>query len=147
MLNLNASTINSRDIIARLEELKDAKQDILDRVRDAETLIESTDDDELESLNSELEEWDDEYGDELASLTEINDEGESCSSEWTHGETLISSDYWVEYCKQLCEDIGDIPRGGFPSYIAIDWERTAENISADYTTVSINETEYYIRSC
>lgn len=154
MLNLNASVIDSRDIIDRLNELKDEKQAIIDSIREVEESIANSDDnseiqemnEQVDSLNMEFEEWESDNEDELNMLASINDEGEQASSDWSHGEALISSDYWVEYCKELCEDIGDLPKN-IPGYIVIDWDQTAENISADYTTIDIDGTDYYIRSC
>lgn len=48
---------------------------------------------------------------------------------------------WEE---ELCKDIGDIPRG-MPSYIEIDWEKTADNLKVDYTAVDFDGETYWIR--
>ena len=48
-----------------------------------------------------------------------------------YNETLISEPYFVSYARELLEDCGDVPRG-LPWYVAIDWERTANNIKTDY---------------
>jgi hypothetical protein len=153
MLNLNASVIDSRDIIARLAELESEKEDLVDRIRDIQDMIDNSENtdiedlmDQKESAQMELDVWESDNEDELNMLASINDEGEQASSDWTHGETLISSDYWVDYCKELCGDYGYLPKD-VPSFIAIDWDQTAENISADYTTIEIDGTDYYIRSC
>ena len=58
--------------------------------------------------------------------------------------TLISEDYWVNYCEELVSDIGDLPRD-IPSYISIDWEKTADNIKQDYSYISIGKTDYWYR--
>jgi hypothetical protein len=50
----------------------------------------------------------------------------------------------VDYCQELLEDIGDIPKG-LPGYIVIDWEATAENLKADYSTVDFDGQTYYYR--
>jgi hypothetical protein len=36
-----------------------------------------------------------------------------------------------DFVQNLCEDVGDIPKD-LPSYIYIDWERTAKDIMMDY---------------
>ena len=41
-------------------------------------------------------------------------------------------------------DIGDLPKD-LPAYIVIDWDKTANNIEADYTTVDYDGVEYLIR--
>lgn len=38
----------------------------------------------------------------------------------------------AEFAQNLCEDCGDVP-SNLPSYIYIDWERTARDIMYDYT--------------
>ena len=66
--------------------------------------------------------------------------------DFKYGETIIRDDYWVEYCEQLCEEIGDIPED-LPRYIAnhIDWKGVAEEIAMDYTYVTYDGEDYYIR--
>jgi hypothetical protein len=36
-----------------------------------------------------------------------------------------------DFAQELCEDLGEVPRD-FPSYIHIDWERTANDLMQDY---------------
>ena len=66
-------------------------------------------------------------------------------SEWVHGVTLIAEDYFVEYAKELLDDIGEIPRN-LPSYIVIDWEQTAAALIVDYAEVEI-EGHTYLFHC
>ncbi len=63
-------------------------------------------------------------------------------SGWSHGETLIEVDYFSEYVKELLKDCGYIPKN-LPQWIAIDWEKTAENVAQDYML----ENDYYMRNC
>lgn len=113
-------TIDSRDIIERIEELTLINPDDISR-EDAE---------------------------ELTILKELAAEGESYSSDWQHGETLIRDTYFVDYVRQMLEDCGEIPRG-LPWYISINWEETAENIQQqnDYTELDFDGATYYIRTC
>ena len=110
--------IDSRDIIARIEEL--------DTLIDDDTADEDEREEfkQLKALAAQCEG----YGD------------------WEHGEALISADYFVDYVKDLLEDCGDIPRD-VPWYVAIDWEATAENIKVDYMAVDFDGQEYFMRSC
>lgn len=114
--------IDSRDIIARIEEL--------------EELIEG------EGCDDTC----DEYRAELETLKALAEQGESESSDWIHGETLIHRRYWVDYVADLLADCGDLPRD-LPHYIEIDWEATAGNIEADYASINFDGQEYLIRSC
>jgi antirestriction protein len=117
-LDLNADTIDVRDIIARYEQLQ-------------QSLPMSGDVEEFEQLGDILEELKGQGGDE------------QWRGDW-YPVTLISEVYFVEYAQELCQDIGAIP-DDFPSYIEIDWEVTARNIQMDYTEVEIDGTTYYFR--
>jgi hypothetical protein len=80
----------------------------------------------------------------LGELKELANECE-CYGDWIYGATLVSASYWVEYAQQMLEDCGDLPKD-LPWYIAVDWEKTADNLLADYTEVSFGGIPYYIRS-
>ena len=95
--------------------------------------------DYLKSLGDEADEIDKE---ELATLNQLKEDADA--SKWEFGVTFIRDSYFENYTQELCEDIGDVPRG-FPSYIVIDWERTAENIKIDYTTVDFGGETYWYR--
>lgn len=118
----DASVIDSRDVIERLEELQAEREHDGDEVSDT-----SETDDEFEMLTKLAQEL----------------EGES---EWEHGLALINEDYWVKYCQEMLEDCGDLPKG-VPSYIVIDWEATADNLKADYSEVEIGGETFYYRNC
>jgi uncharacterized protein (UPF0335 family) len=153
--------IDSRDVIERIEELEDERQELVgaidgsqDDLKDAQddTSVLQTDAAEESALfqkigdaESALINWDEENGEELTALKNLADEGANESSDWAYGETLIHENYFTEYAQQLVEDIGDLPRG-FPHYIVLDWEQTAENIKVDYSTVDFDGETYYIRN-
>ena len=58
--------------------------------------------------------------------------------------TLIREDYFTDYCMELVQDIGDLPRD-IPSYLEIDWQKTANNIRMDYSETDIDGNTYYFR--
>ncbi len=45
---------------------------------------------------------------------------------------------------KLLEDIGDLP-SDLPSYIEIDWDKTADNLRVDYSEVEYQGTTYLVR--
>ncbi len=100
---------------------------------------------ELKELDDKLASAEDSFGDEeqneLAELEAL----ESEVSEWRDGATLIPESEFTDYCKELLEDCGDLPRN-LPNYIAIDWDRTADNLRADYSEVEYQGTTYLVRS-
>lgn len=65
--------------------------------------------------------------------------------DWGHGETLIRESYFEEYVEDLLKDCGDLPKD-IPSYIAIDWETTANNLKVDYTEADFDGVTYYMRA-
>ena len=148
--------IDSQDINERIEELESERRDLEEAICTAQDELDSAPTDssrdlidglkaEVEEAKDALTEWDDENGDELTALRNLADEGANETSEWTYGETLIHEDYFTEYVQQLLEDIDDLPKD-LPGYIVIDWEQTAENIKADYSTVDFDGETYYIRN-
>lgn len=113
--------IDSRDVIARIQELKDEKFDF-----------------EEENLG---EEWED--NEELDALESLESDAQYYG-DWAHGATLINSNYFTEYCEALCVDIGAVS-SDLPDYIVIDWEQTAENIKADYSEIDFDGESFFIR--
>lgn len=131
------NVIDSRDIIARINELESQFSERLEAHEGkARNLIEATE--EVPDDFDELE--------ELMHLQELAEEASGYASDWQYGEALIRRSYWVEYVEDMLKDIGDLPQN-IPHYIEIDWQKTADNIEADYTTVDYGGVEYLIRSC
>lgn len=119
--------IDSGDIIARIEELEEERQSLLDNI-------------------TELQEFDEgEDGQELQSLKNVAEQGEGYG-DWQYGETLIRESYFEDYCQELCKDIGDIPKE-LPWYIAnyIDWSGVACEIKMDYTEIDFDGVTYLMR--
>lgn len=99
---------------------------------------------ELEELADAQEEFDDGAQEELAALKSLAEEASGYAADWEYGETLIRDSYFVEYCQELLEDCGDLPKD-LPHYIEIDWKATARNIRMDYTSVNFDGVTYWIR--
>jgi len=133
--------IDSRDIIERIEELERCL-DTCPHCGEG-ILIEEGEKQVCPDCENEL--FDEGEANELKVLKALADECEGYS-DWEHGEALIRESYWVQFVEDLCKDIGDLP-SEVPWYIAIDWDQTAENISADYSRVDFDGVEYYIRNC
>lgn len=136
-----------RDLDKRLDELLDLQSAL------AEAAVELEEDDgedqdvtdQLEdALNDAQSEFGDDEQEELAELEEIKD---VVGSEWGYGAALIDEDDFTDYCKEMLEDCGELPRG-LPWYIenAIDWEQVAENLQSDYSEVQYQGTTYLVRN-
>ena len=110
----------------------------------------------VETLESDIAGFEDQNGseidderEELAELmTLLNSlKGMGGDEQWRgdwYPITLIHSDYFVEAMEELVKDIGDMPRD-LPGYLVIDWDATAENLRADYSSVPFLGTEYWYR--
>lgn len=67
--------------------------------------------------------------------------------DFSHGETIISEEYFVEYCEELVTDCGYISED-LPSFISnnIDWDAVADDLRVDYMEVDYDGTTYLMRS-
>lgn len=111
-----ADIIDSRDVIARIDELESAG-----------TLGE--DDSE-----------------ELTKLRNLASEGESYAADWRHGEALISDDHFTAYAEELADDIGAIDKNASWPINHIDWNAAAEALKQDYSSIEYGSTTYWVRS-
>lgn len=128
------NTLDTRDLQNRLEELE-AEMETL------EAAIEEAEEEDKGQAETDLQEWKElGEGRELEELKEMAEE----VSEWADGNTLIPEDDFEEYCQELLEDVGDIPKD-LPWYIVIDWEATAHNIRQDYSEIDYQCTTYLYR--
>jgi hypothetical protein len=169
--NWGDNIIDSRDIIARHEELQDerfslvealeeAKENFEDFLKDADEELKEDDDFEdrcasfREAINDAqdaLNEFDQSFDrDELDLLTEVRSEGEN-SPDWSWGETLIKDSYFTEYAEQLANDVCEFPKefqsGQWPfNHMEIDWESAAQELQSDYFDISAGGETYYIRA-
>ena len=128
--------IDSRDVIARIEELESEREDLLDG---------HLFDDLAPKDQADFLEWEEENGHELDTLRKLADEGES-ASDWSHGETLIRDSYFQDYAQELAEDCGMIPAGLAWPCTCIDWEQAARELQMDYSSVEFDGIVYWIRS-
>lgn len=130
-LDLSAAYIDVRDIIARVEELREEREQ-----SDIPT-------NEYGGPNDTCSE----EREELAKLEGILGElkgcggGEQWEGDW-YPVTLICESSFSDAMMELVQDIGDLPKN-LPSYLVIDWEATVENMRVDYSSVEIDGTEYW----
>jgi hypothetical protein len=134
----SADIIDVRDVIARVEELREAWSD--------ET-GESFEDFDLSGDDLRVG-LGDEDGAELETLTELLDElrGHGGDEQW-QGDwfpvTLIRDSYFEDYARELAEDIGAVPTDYSWPASHIDWEAAADALQQDYTTVEYGDVTYW----
>jgi hypothetical protein len=132
--------IDSRDVIARIDELEGELRDLEDAAYDA-----ADDGARLAEITAEISDWRaSDRGQELVALRALAAEAENYADDWQYGATLISLDYWPTYARELVRDAGDLPRN-LPDYVVIDWEATAGNLAVDYTEVDFAGATYLVR--
>ena len=151
-------TIDLRTITERFDELGDWKKELEEAQAELEAHQEHDSQDEDEEQREKLEEnvtmaesnfgedEKQEYEEIEALLDELRGTGgnHQYDGNW-YPDMLIADSDFTEYAQDLVEEIGDLP-SGIPSYIVVDWEATANNLRADYSTVEYKGTEYLYRS-
>lgn len=134
--------IDSRDVIARIEELESELQDEYEA--------------ESEEPANTFEEWVDaaaandthtlqDAAEELKTLKSLADQGEGYG-DWEHGETLIRESYFQDYAQELAEDCGMIPKDIAWPCTCIDWEQACRELKMDYTEVDFDGVSYFMRA-
>jgi hypothetical protein len=135
--------IDSRDVIARIEELRDEiimNHSLSDCVCCFYDWLALHSDDLLEDVGVL----------EYKKLVELASKCKGCG-DWQYGETLIRESYFTQYIEELIGSCYELPKelesGNWPwSHITIDYEAAAEEAKQDYTTVDFDGVEYLIRS-
>lgn len=109
------NVIDSRDVIARIDELEGD------------------------------EDRDDDDNEELAALKALADKADGYASDWKDGATLIRDDYFETYAEELARDCGMIPNNLAWPCTCIDWEQAADELKQDYTSVDFDGVDYWVR--
>ena len=147
--------IDSRDVIARIEELEGEREALQLEIDDAEVqwlkTEAGTDEahavvDRRQAAYVALDAWtasDD--ADELRILKALADEASGYASDWKYGETLIRDSYFRDYAEQLADDIGAIDRNASWPVNCIDWDQAARELQMDYSAVDFDGVTYWIR--
>lgn len=139
----NQDILDSRDIFERIEELES--------IRDSFFEDNNITPNEIGNMNNpkyvEWEESDD--AKELNDLSSFMEDFKGCGGDeqWRgdwYPVTIIRDSYFEEYTEELITDCGYISKD-FPSWIAIDWEKTANAVQQDYTSAEFDGVTYWAR--
>lgn len=142
MRNVNnmEDVLDSRDILARIEELEAERSELGDALHDAATARAKR------TARKALDVWNaSDSAEELKQLIALANQCEGCG-DWEYGEALIRDSYFQEYAEQLADDIGAINRDATWPNNCIDWERAARELQMDYTSVEFDGVTYWLRS-
>ena len=147
--------IDSRDVIARIEELEE-------RATDAARLEELSDcvwrlsdepgnglsqdeQDERAALQKHAGPLTPDEVEELSRLRALRDEASQYADDWEHGEVLIRDSYFKDYAQELAEECDMIPADAKWPLTCIDWDQAARELRMDYTSVDFDGVTYWIR--
>lgn len=132
-------TIDVRDIIARVEELREERDDL-------QTALDGGSQEDVNALT----EWETDNAEELAELESLLDDlngmggDEQWEGDW-YPVTLIRDSYFQDYAQELAEECGMIDNKiGWP-HTCIDWEKAARELQWDYSSVEVNGVTYWTR--
>ncbi len=159
--------IDSRDVIARIDELTD-------EIDGAEISEDNGAEPQLDDNGKTIEDiatcgecgksWNDalisdktpvpsgrcpyeDLHDEIAELKTLRDLQEQCegyAGDWKYGATLVRDDYFTTYAQDYAEEIGAIKDCSWPNN-CIDWEQAASELQQDYTSVEFDGVTYWVR--
>lgn len=116
---------------------------IPDEITKEKEIIDSRDVDKRIDYLESLDELEDYESDELESLKQLKED--VGSSEWEYGLALINDSYFEEYAEDFAYDIGAVERDG-PMEFYIDWEKWANDLQTDYSSVDFDGDTYWYRS-
>lgn len=151
--------IDTRDLIARIEDLEGEREGLTDDVESCEEALAEYLQTEgaspelmqesLAAAEAALKAWDDENLEELTSLQELAKQCESLP-DYRHGEQLIRDSYFAEHIEQLINDCYDMPKemksGEWPwRHMTLDLAAAAEEAHMDYTSVDFDGVTYWVR--
>lgn len=130
--------LDTRDLYKRQQELQGELDNLIEDRNDAE---DAEDAEELAYAEKELQDWIEEYQDELDELNALETE---IGYEWQYGETLIPDSELENYVEEFCYDVGYLEKDSWlASYI--DWEAVARDFKMDYSYVDFEGETYWYR--
>ena len=139
-------TIDSRDVITRLEVLLEELRDEFDELISTGEIPEDAD---FEAwCSDQADDSDARLCDEANEHKVLSDLAEQCEGygDWAHGETLIRDSYFSTYCEELAEEIGAIDPDAKWPLNCIDWEAAADALKIDYTSLDFDGVDYWMRA-
>jgi uncharacterized protein (UPF0335 family) len=137
------SVIDSRDVIARIEELQGEREALVEQLQDARE--DGADEQAIEECETDLQNWEDDHKEELDALLALQSQCEGYG-DWDHGETLIHDGYFQTYAKELAEETGMVNEDARWPNNHIDWESAAEELQQDYMSIDFDGETYWMRS-
>lgn len=133
-VDLSADVIDVRDIIARVLELRDERDEYNEKMGspDAWDSVPDGEPEELGMLEGILSELAGYGGDE------------EFEGDW-YPLGLVADSYFQEYAQDLAEDCGMVDTSASWPMNCIDWEQAARELQMDYSYILIHDSTYWYR--
>ena len=130
-VDLSADYIGVRDIIARVLELRDERDEYNEKMGspDAWDGVPDGEPEELAMLEGILS--------ELAGYGDAEFDGD-----W-YPLKLVADSYFTEYTQNLAEECGMVDTNARWPMTCIDWEQAARELQMDYSSIEIRDTTYW----
>lgn len=158
-VNNSQDILDSRDIIARIEELESLRDDAnttAEEIIEANKTVPFDKPEDVQEVPTKITakngieyytsvDFAEDEQEELEILQALAEEG-SGSPDWQHGETLIRDSYFETWAQEFAEEIGAIKKSVVWPYTFIDWERAASELQQDYMSVEFGDVTYWIRA-
>lgn len=129
-----AQTIDSRDVISKVEELEDELEQAKNLLEELKENAEANEADinDLEGQILDIE------GD-LAPIKEFDNDGAlEFGPAWEDGVYLISDDYFEEFAEEFAKDIGAISSDFQWPLNCINWQEAADELKQDYSSIEFD---------
>lgn len=118
--------IDSREIIERIDDLAECQA----------------------AYDREGGDWARDYpedAEELAALRALADQCVGYCPDWNYGAALIRDSHFPTYTRELAEDIGAVhPVTRWP-LTCVDWDRAANELRMDYTSVDFDGVTFWVQ--
>ena len=137
--------IDPRDVESEADEFESDIEILKEEIEELEDYLECEEDaDERVEIEGKLEK-------KLADLAVLEEEAsdilelrDACN-DYAGGDSLINEDYFPQYVEELAKDCGDISENSW-LYCYIDWDAAAEDCKIDYTTITFQGQDFYVRA-
>jgi hypothetical protein len=114
-------TIDSRQIIERIEELQDMRDD----------------------AGNGIGVWENDDQDELDMLNRLSGSGSTVSG-WDHGVTLVRESYFRDYAIEYISEVNEAALSAARNAgLVIDWDATARDLKTNFTSIEWDGITYY----
>ena len=139
------SYLDTRDLITERDELR---QEVLDTYKEEFHNVDSYEeidfDDDHEYYINSFDQFLKQFEIQLETIEQIDAlENIIGESEFNFGTTLISDDEFRDYTEEFATDIGAL--GTKSDWIFIDWDKTADDLKMDFSSVDYKGVEYLYR--